>query len=537
MATNENLIPIPGRLHSVATEGHVAGADQIIDDETGLTLDKVTGGALEEKTYTSGSDNGMGRIVLRKNLVNGVNTLTQSMINKSNTIYIVQYDFTLGEDITVPENCVLEFDGGSISGSHTLTGNNTGIQAGLIKIFGTDVIFAGTWNVVEAYPEWYGAKADGVTDNYLAIDKILFFDTIRFLEGHYKVVAPNNSTVLFNCRATGSSNLFDPSIEEDNTNKIIAGVRGKTFIEVHNVNDNTIVFFLGLRRGTMKDLLIKNVEVSDYSSAKGIAVLYGDTNTAYYRHGADIENMYLIGFSFGIKVTATTCRLSQCSATKCDTGFYFGIINGQNTRNTTVNGKLLLSDSCNIGIEMHSLDTSMIETCGCDNCNIAFKMTYCQNTKMLNCGGEYNRRAFYSNNNWFCSIEDFYTIIDDSKFNSDYPKARYIMLEGSGETELKNIHFNVADDSLIYISGGNPSYNHSYCFSGSIPLNLINTITATTTALAQNCISYNLNARINSTPRPTLPSIAKGLSVYDITISKPIWWNGSAWVDATGTPV
>ena len=32
MATNETLIPIPGRLHSVATEGHVSGADEIYDD-------------------------------------------------------------------------------------------------------------------------------------------------------------------------------------------------------------------------------------------------------------------------------------------------------------------------------------------------------------------------------------------------------------------------------------------------------------------------------------------------------------------------
>ena len=32
MTNNENLIPIPGRLHSVATEGHVAGADEIYDD-------------------------------------------------------------------------------------------------------------------------------------------------------------------------------------------------------------------------------------------------------------------------------------------------------------------------------------------------------------------------------------------------------------------------------------------------------------------------------------------------------------------------
>ena len=121
MANNENLIPIPGRLHSVATEGHVAGANEIIDDETGLTLDKVAGGALEEKEHTSGSDNGLGRVVLRKNLVNGVNTLVQTMINKSNTIYVIQYDFTLGENITIPANCVLEFDGGSIYGEHILT--------------------------------------------------------------------------------------------------------------------------------------------------------------------------------------------------------------------------------------------------------------------------------------------------------------------------------------------------------------------------------------------------------------------------------
>ena len=40
MATNENLIPIPGRLHSVATEGHVAGADEIFDDS--LNKDQAT---------------------------------------------------------------------------------------------------------------------------------------------------------------------------------------------------------------------------------------------------------------------------------------------------------------------------------------------------------------------------------------------------------------------------------------------------------------------------------------------------------------
>ena len=77
---SEHKIPIPSRIYNAAVGGHVAGADQIIDDKTGLTLDKVAGGALEEKEYISSSNNGMGRVVLRKNIVEGVNTLTQDMI-------------------------------------------------------------------------------------------------------------------------------------------------------------------------------------------------------------------------------------------------------------------------------------------------------------------------------------------------------------------------------------------------------------------------------------------------------------------------
>lgn len=38
-----------------------------------------------------------------------------------------------------------------------------------------------------------------------------------------------------------------------------------------------------------------------------------------------------------------------------------------------------------------------------------------------------------------------------------------------------------------------------------------------------------------SDSRPT--DIAKGFQYFDTTLNKPIWWNGSAWVDATGAEV
>lgn len=68
-------------------------------------------------------------IILKKNLVNGVNTLTQEMVSATNTKYIVKYNYTLGENIIIPENCILEFDGGSIANStensYSLTGTAT----------------------------------------------------------------------------------------------------------------------------------------------------------------------------------------------------------------------------------------------------------------------------------------------------------------------------------------------------------------------------------------------------------------------------
>lgn len=56
------------------------------------------------------------------------NVLTQDMINKSNTIYEIRYDFDLnGGEITIPENCVLKFNGGSLSNG-TINGNYAKIE-------------------------------------------------------------------------------------------------------------------------------------------------------------------------------------------------------------------------------------------------------------------------------------------------------------------------------------------------------------------------------------------------------------------------
>ena len=173
--------------------------------------------------------NGLGRVELAMNIqdVSGTdkNLLTQDMFYKgpvgsrvpnTNTIFVIKYDYELAEDITIPAGCALQFDGGSISGAYTITGNQTGIVASTEKIF-DDITFAGTWNIQEAYLEWWGGKADSLstapTDNSDAWDAFVSSNmqaSVKLLTGRY---------------------YFSRSIHLTSYKKIIGSGNNKTYIE------------------------------------------------------------------------------------------------------------------------------------------------------------------------------------------------------------------------------------------------------------------------------------------------------------------
>lgn len=123
-AVSDIVYELEGKVTNVADE----------EDLTSVNVEGTDVLKFKDKVYNPLVYSGLGRKILRKNIINGVNTLTQSMINQQNTIYVIQYDFTLGKDITVPENCVLEFDGGSISNGNVIL-NNTIIVAPQRQVF------------------------------------------------------------------------------------------------------------------------------------------------------------------------------------------------------------------------------------------------------------------------------------------------------------------------------------------------------------------------------------------------------------------
>lgn len=137
--------------------------------------------------------NAVGYVILRKN-----KTFAEQ-VTETNTIYEIRYDFDLGgESVTIPAGCILKFEGGKVTNG-TLVGQNTGIEAGTAQIFDTDITLSGSWNVAEAYPEWFGAVCNGSTNCTAAIQKCFSINTpgnlaVRFSSGQY-LISPDTLTI------------------------------------------------------------------------------------------------------------------------------------------------------------------------------------------------------------------------------------------------------------------------------------------------------------------------------------------------------
>ena len=150
---SEHKEPIPSMIYNASVGGHVTNSQQIIDEDYNLEqkdINKETLGV----PYNASNPNGMGKIVLKKN--DNFKQVVEAQTN-GNTIFIIKYDFDLNnENITIPENCVLKFDGGSIKNGR-IDFNNTIIEGGLnVKLINIDQ----NGRILNEYfmNEWFGAK-------------------------------------------------------------------------------------------------------------------------------------------------------------------------------------------------------------------------------------------------------------------------------------------------------------------------------------------------------------------------------------------
>ena len=169
-----------------------------VPDEEDLTMETIgtrTVSKFKDKQYEPESFSGMGRVYLRKNVTKvqdpdtkqtkTVNLLTQKMLGKENTVYIIQYDYDLnGQTITVPSGCVLDFQGGSFNNG-TIKGTTTKVKCSdNYELFKVGITIQGSWEISDIYDTWFeytpNSAANELITNMFNLTDDSFFSNVHF---------------------------------------------------------------------------------------------------------------------------------------------------------------------------------------------------------------------------------------------------------------------------------------------------------------------------------------------------------------------
>lgn len=133
-----------------------------------------------------------------------------SAVNSGNkNVAIPQGNYRIGKNITIPSGMTLHFADGAVlePDSGVTVTINAGISAGLTQIFGGSGTIAGSLNVTEVYPEWWGAAGDGITDDTNALESA--FATMKrcLLTGIYGVSSTITVSAAQEIVGTMNSNI------------------------------------------------------------------------------------------------------------------------------------------------------------------------------------------------------------------------------------------------------------------------------------------------------------------------------------------
>ena len=132
----------------------------------------------EELNRALAQFDGMSKVTLPKNIINGQNILTPSMVSAANTVYLLQYDYSLNyQTVTLGNGSTIIFYGGSVSNG-TLDYSNGSIIPASYGFFKNNL------SVVTNEPvniAWYGKKSGDNID-----------DIFDFLQGHTIIIPVGN---------------------------------------------------------------------------------------------------------------------------------------------------------------------------------------------------------------------------------------------------------------------------------------------------------------------------------------------------------
>lgn len=294
----------------------------------------------------------------------------QNKFKKTNTIYKITKDMDLeGSTLIIPVGCTLDFQGGSFKNG-TIKGNGTAIQSELRKIFDDNVVLEGVWDIKEAYPEWFGGKGDGITDNTQAIKNCIKYFTNTYVSaGTYITNQIDDIPSFRTIRGCGKKSIIqaNPSMELTNgyllrTKDGGSGITFSDFVLLGGSNSTESNYKIGgiALRSTSNDAndqwdtrnIIQNVEIK-YCYAASIYV-------GTYQRENKISNCFITHTTnIGINCMGTDNMIIGCTVAS---SHHEGIVINGNNRvdsckcfgcgaSSTVTGKYALSligSKCNV---------------------------------------------------------------------------------------------------------------------------------------------------------------------------------------------
>ena len=159
----------------------------------------------------------MNHCVLDPNL-----SFASQMLNSSNTIFDICHNFTIDTDVTIGDNCILRFNGGSLSGTNgKIIGNDIKIESSLVKIF-SGISFEGNFLNGQIFEiEWFvdtyetSYKVNSTKDAYSELNaalnsgvKIMRFNNERYYPIQQTIVINGNLDIIGRTRYLDNATYF-----------------------------------------------------------------------------------------------------------------------------------------------------------------------------------------------------------------------------------------------------------------------------------------------------------------------------------------
>lgn len=234
--------------------------------------------------------NGMGYVILRKD-----KTFAEQ-VTLANTIYEIRYDFDLnGKEITIPKNCVLQFEGGSLSWG-ILSGDNIGkftIINGVLNELKCSVSHSDEikyTNCKSVASQFYTTYCKSVT-----FDNCIFIENYGFTECIYCIDTKSNiyNCTISDCGGDANNNVRAVILQGDCSYSTIKNCAIDNIIA--NTNASGIEFTIKDNK-ISRNFLIEDCTISNINGiiddGDGIKVIAGSNGEVYGSINSSIVNCY-----------------------------------------------------------------------------------------------------------------------------------------------------------------------------------------------------------------------------------------------------